>query len=65
MSSKREAYFYKMIDLQKIQILAQLLDNLQILSKQLEKYYNENNAEMFKKIKKEMLDVQNKISTLV
>ena len=54
-----------MIDLPQLQLLAQLLDNMDIITKQLEKSYNDNDAEMFKKIKKEMLDIQDKISRII
>jgi hypothetical protein len=54
-----------MIDLSHIQLLAQLLDNMEIVTKSLEKSYNSNDAEMFKKTKMEMIDIQNKISKVI
>lgn len=54
-----------MIDLPRLQLLAQLLDNMEIVAKALEKSYNENNAENFNRTKAEILDIQNKISRLV
>jgi len=54
-----------MMDLSQIQLLAQLLDNLEIVTKSLEKSYNSNDAEMFKKTKMEIIDIQSKISKLI
>ncbi|MBS3079717.1 hypothetical protein J4218_06355 [Candidatus Pacearchaeota archaeon] len=54
-----------MIDLPQLQILAQLLDNMAILSNQLEKSYNQNDSELFKRTKAEILSIQNKISGLL
>ncbi len=54
-----------MIDLSHLQLLAQLLDNMNIVAKSLEKSYNENDAETFKKAKIEILDIQNKISRVI
>ena len=51
-----------MTDLVQLQILAQLLDNLTIITKKLEKSYNENDAEMFKRTKEEMFGICTKIS---
>lgn len=50
-----------MIDLQQLKILAQLVDNMDIITSVLEDAYNRNNAEDFNKAKKELLDIQNKI----
>ena len=54
-----------MIDLQQLQILAQLMDNMNMLAKELEKAYASHNAEEFNKVKKEILDTQRKISGLI
>lgn len=53
-----------MIDLQQLKILAQLVDNMEIITNVLEDAYNRNNAEDFNKATKELLDIQNKISKL-
>jgi hypothetical protein len=53
-----------MADLQQLEITAQLLDNLSIAVREMEKYYNENNNENFIKSKKEILEIQNKISKI-
>ena len=50
-----------MLDLQQLQILAQLVDNMEIVSGRLEKAYGDNDGESFKKSKKEILDIQKKI----
>jgi hypothetical protein len=54
-----------MIDLQQLEILAQLLDNIDILSAKLERAYNDNNAENFDRAKTEILDTQNKITSMI
>ncbi len=54
-----------MIDLQELQILAQLADNIEIISGKLEKAYASNNTEEFNKSKKEILEIQKKISNLI
>lgn len=53
-----------MIDLQQLKILAQLVDNMDIITSVLEDAYNRNNAEDFNNAKKELLDIQNKISKI-
>lgn len=53
-----------MIDLQQLQLIAQLLDNMEIATKNLEKAYNSNDSEIFKKAKMEILEIQNKISRI-
>jgi len=50
-----------MIDLQQLKILAQLVDNMDIITTVLEDAYNRNNAVDFNKSKKELLSIQNKI----
>ena len=40
-----------MLDLQQLQILAQLVDNMEVLTERLEKSYSKKNAEEFNKIK--------------
>ena len=54
-----------MADLQKLQILTQLIDNLHICSDRLEKFYNGNNAAEFNKAKMEILEIQKKISAIL
>ena len=54
-----------MANLQELQILAQLLDNMSLASEKLEKMYGENNAEDFNSAKKEIMDIQNKISQVL
>jgi len=55
----------KMVDLQKLQILTQLIDNLHVISEKLEKFYSENNAEEFNKAKREITEIQKKISEIL
>ncbi len=54
-----------MANLQELQILAQLLDNMNLASEKLEKSYGKNNAEDFNSAKKEIADIQNKISQVL
>ena len=54
-----------MLDLEQLQILAQLADNMEVLSEKMEKAYNDNDGEAFNKSKKELLDIQGKISSMV
>jgi hypothetical protein len=53
-----------MIDLEQLQILAQLIDNMEIATNKLEEAYNTNNAEKFNAAKKEVLDIQKKIGDM-
>lgn len=54
-----------MLDLQELQILAQLADNLDVLSNKLEKTYSENDAENFNKSKNAILEIQRKINEIL
>ena len=54
-----------MLDIEQIQLLAQLIDNADVTIENLEKSYEKNNAEDFKDSKKEILDIQNKISNIL
>jgi hypothetical protein len=54
-----------MIDLEQLQVLEELLDNMQIIAQGLEKTYDQKNIEGFVKHKKEILDIQRKISTII
>ena len=53
-----------MTDLAHLQVLAQLVDNMEIVINKLEDAYNKNDAEKFKAAKKEILDIQKKIADL-
>ena len=54
-----------MLDLQELQILAQLIDNMDVLSNMLEKTYADNDAENFNKAKNEILNVQKRINDML
>lgn len=54
-----------MIDLQQLKILAQLLENMGLAAEMLEKAYNNNDAENFNRSKKEILEIQNKIFSMI
>lgn len=54
-----------MIELEQLQILAQLVDNMEISSEKLEESYSHNNGEAFTKSVREILDIQKKISGIV
>lgn len=54
-----------MIDLQQLQILAQLADNMEIVTEKLENFYNDNDAKNFDKSKKEILEINKKISEIL
>jgi hypothetical protein len=54
-----------MTDLENLQMLAQLIDNMQISSNKLEDAYNKNNAEKFNSAKQDILDVQKKIDNVL
>lgn len=54
-----------MLDLQELQIVSQLIDNINIASRRLEKGYDKNNAEEFNRAKKEILETQEKISEIL
>jgi hypothetical protein len=53
-----------MIDLKQLQVLASLIDTLEIELKKLETCYGKNDSEGFNRSKKEILDIQNKISKM-
>ncbi len=53
-----------MIDLQQLKILAQLMDNMDIATVRLERAYNDNDAENFNSSRTEIIDIQNKISSI-
>jgi hypothetical protein len=54
-----------MTDLRQLQILAQLVDEMEISINQLEADYKNNNAENFNKSKNQILEIQNKISKML
>ena len=54
-----------MIDLEQLQILAQLVDNVEIFIQRMEKAFSENNAESFNLNKKEILEIQKKVSDII
>jgi len=54
-----------MISLPQLQIIAQLMDNLNITAKKIEEAYNKNDSENFNKSKRELLDIQDKISKMI
>lgn len=51
-----------MLDLQQLQILLQLIENIEISADRLERAYGNNDAEVFRRSKDEIFDIQNKIS---
>lgn len=53
-----------MLDLDQLQLLAQLTDNLEISIEKLEKAYAKNNSKEFKEIKQEILNIQNKVEKI-
>ena len=55
---------YKM-ELEKLQILAQLVDNTEILIDRLKKSYDKNDGEEFTKSKNAILDFQKKIDQVL
>ena len=54
-----------MLDLEELQILAQLIDNIDILKNKLEKAYSDNDAETFTRSKNEILSTQKKIADIL
>lgn len=54
-----------MIDLEQLQLLAQLVDNIEIATGKLEKAYQDNDAEDFQKARMAILDFQQKISEVL
>ena len=52
-------------ELEEIQILAQLIDNMDIASDKLAEAYEKNDAEKFNKARDSILDFKNKISEIV
>jgi len=54
-----------MLDLQELQVLAQLIDNMEVISERLNKAYADNNAEDFNKSKQEILITQKQINGMI
>jgi hypothetical protein len=54
-----------MLDLEQLQILAQIMDNIEVLTGILEKSYENNNGEEFNKSKGAILDFQKKIGGMI
>ena len=54
-----------MIDLDQLQILAQLVDSMEIAVIEVEKTYNEKDSENFSKHKREILNIQKRISQMM
>jgi hypothetical protein len=54
-----------MLDIEQIQLLAQLIDNTEVTIENLEKSYEENNSEDFTKSKQEILEIKKKISNIL
>ena len=53
------------LELQKIQLLLQLTDSMDIVAKKLENYYNKKNSGGFNDSKKEILNFQKKIDEIL
>lgn len=53
------------MDLDQLQILAQLADNMEVSADILEKAYDDNDADKFNNSVKEISDIQEKISEMV
>jgi len=53
-----------MLDLEQLQLLAQLIDNAEVSIEKLEKSYEKNDAEEFTASKREILDIQKKIADI-
>ena len=55
----------KLIEVEDLRILAQLIDNLSKLTPEIEKAYNKKDAEGFSKTKENFLDLQKKILKII
>jgi len=65
MALKLEVKKEGMLDLQEIQIIAQLVENMLIASENLENSYNKRSGEEFIKAGKELLNTQKKITDIL
>lgn len=54
-----------MVDLEQLQILAQLVDSIEIAIDKLEQAYRDNDSEDFRKSKKTIFDFQQKILEII
>jgi len=54
-----------MLDLEQLQLIGQLVDNIEVLSDELEDSFKENNSEDFVKSKRGILNAQKKIGKMV
>jgi hypothetical protein len=54
-----------MIDLEQLQIIAQLIDNLDIITRKLEKAYQDNDSENFNNSKKEIINIKEQINEIL
>jgi hypothetical protein len=54
-----------MLDTQELQIAAQLIDNMELLTKRIESSFTANDAEEFNRSKEEILNHQKKISDML
>lgn len=54
-----------MLDLDQIQIIAQLADNMEIISSKIEKAFESNDGEEFAQSKKELIESQKKINSIL
>ena len=54
-----------MVDLMDLHTVAQLLDNLEIITGKLEEEYNKKDAERFNLGKKEILEIQKNIDSIL
>lgn len=54
-----------MKDLEEVQILAQLVDNMEIVSNELEKSFKKKNSEKLNNSKKEIKDISQKINKIL
>jgi len=53
------------MEIQRIQILSQLVDNMSIAEEKLEESFEKNDSETFNKAKKEINDIHNKLSQIL
>lgn len=54
-----------MLDLQQLQILAQLVDTMELATKKLEKSYEKKDGEDFSKSKQEIVNIHNQMSKII
>lgn len=54
-----------MIDIKQLQTIAQLVESMENISDKIEDSYNKNDGESFNQAKKDLLDIQKKISLIL